>query len=105
MVYERLEKIRGDLQRAKEAREKADQRVKQLEQRLKEAENSQILADVGALKLSPEQLAQVLSMLKSGQLPNGEVPEKSEPISETAYDYDANKDEVDYESEDLEDEE
>ena len=43
-------------------------RLKELEQRLKDAENTQILAEVGALKLSPEQLKMFLEMATSGQL-------------------------------------
>ena len=68
-MYEKLDKLRAELDRAKQRRADADAKVKQLEQKLREAENSQILADVGALKLTPEQLAQFLQMAASGQLP------------------------------------
>ncbi len=68
-MYEKLDKLRTELDRAKQRRADADAKVKQLEQKLREAENSQILADVGALKLTPEQLAQFLQMAASGQLP------------------------------------
>ena len=68
-MYEKLDKIRAELDRARQRRAEADAKVKQLEQKLREAENSQILADVGALKLTPEQLAQFLQLAASGQLP------------------------------------
>lgn len=102
-MYEKLDKIRAELDRAKQRRAEADAKVKQLEQKLKEAESTQILADVGALKLTPEQLAQFLQLAASGQLPiptgNGssEVAQMKE-TEEKDYKYD-------YESEDLEDEE
>ena len=97
-MYEKLDKIRADLDRAKQRRAEADARVKQLELRLKEAENNQILADVGALKLTPEQLAQFLQMVSGTQQTAGEKTEdvQDETNVDTEYDYE--------ESEDLEDE-
>ena len=101
-MYEKLDKIRADLERAKKKRAEADAKVKQLEQKLKEAENTQILADVGALKLTPEQLAQFLQMAASGQLPvaHGNPVADVTPVSATEESDD------DYEeSEDFDDEE
>lgn len=97
-MYEKLDKIRADLDRAKRRRAEADARVKQLELRLKEAENSQILADVGALKLTPEQLAQFLQMVSGTQQTAGgkTADVQTETKADTEYDYE--------ESEDLEDE-
>lgn len=97
-MYEKLDKIRADLDRAKRRRAEADARVKQLELKLKEAENSQILADVGALKLTPEQLAQFLQMVSGTQQTAGEktADVQAETNVDTEYDYE--------ESEDLEDE-
>ena len=97
-MYEKLDKIRADLDRAKQRRAEADARVKQLELRLKEAENNQILADVGALKLTPEQLAQFLQMVSGTQQTAGEktADVQAETNVDTEYDYE--------ESEDLEDE-
>lgn len=97
-MYEKLDKIRADLDRAKRRRAEADVRVKQLELKLKEAENSQILADVGALKLTPEQLAQFLQMVSGTQQTAGEktADVQAETNVDTEYDYE--------ESEDLEDE-
>ena len=100
-MYEKLDKLRAELDRAKQRRADADAKVKQLEQKLREAENSQILADVGALKLTPEQLAQFLQMAASGQLPvaqgNPVADVTPVPATDEKDDYD--------ESEDFDDEE
>lgn len=99
-MYEKLDKLRAELGRAKQRRAEADAKVKQLEQKLKEAENTQILADVGALKLTPEQLAQFLQMAAGGQL---EAPQSAVLQGSVVTKQD---DEDDYdESEDFEDEE
>ena len=76
-MFEKLDKLRGDLERAKQRRADADAKVKALEEKLREAENSQVLADVNALKLTPEQVAQFLQLAASGQLPisgSGDLP-------------------------------
>ena len=78
-MYEKLDKIRAELERARQRKADADAKVKQLEQKLKEAENTQILADVGALKLTPEQVAQFLQMAAVGQLPVAQ----SNPIAQS----------------------
>ena len=102
-MYEKLDKLRAELERAKQRRADADAKVKQLEQKLREAENTQILADVGALKLTPEQLAQFLQLAASGQLPmaqNGPVGNYA-PVPATVQE----KDDDYEESEDFDDEE
>lgn len=100
-MYEKLDKLRAELDRAKQRRADADAKVKQLEQKLRAAENSQILADVGALKLTPEQLAQFLQLAASGQLPAAQ----SNPVV-SATPVSATEENNDYEeSEDFDDEE
>ena len=95
-MYEKLDKLRAELDRAKQRRADADAKVKQLEQKLREAENSQILADVGAMKLTPEQLAQFLQMAANGQLPMAQsapvVNVTLEPATEENDDYDERED-------------
>ena len=52
-------------------------KVKQLEAKLKEEENQQIVSDVASYNLSPEQLAQFLQLANSGRLQemlSGQVP-------------------------------
>lgn len=101
-MYEKLDKIRAELERARQRKADADAKVKQLEQKLKEAENTQILADVGALKLTPEQVAQFLQMAASGQLPI----EQSNPVEGPATIVATEVKDDDYdESEDFDDEE
>lgn len=81
-MYEKLDKLRGDLERAKQRRTEAEQKVKALEEKLREAENNQVIADVTALKLTPEQVAQFLQMAASGQLPmNGVAGNPVQPQS------------------------
>ena len=100
-MYEKLDKLRAELDRAKQRRADADAKVKQLEQKLREAENSQILADVGALKLTPEQLAQFLQLAASGQLP---AVQSNPVVSATLVSDTEEKDDCE-ESEDFDDEE
>ena len=98
-MYEKLDKIRAELDRARQRRAEADAKVKQLELKLREAENNQILADVGALKLTPEQLAQFLQLASAGQLGAAQpvvLNNTAETEQETMDDYE--------ESEDLDDE-
>lgn len=102
-MYEKLDKLRAELDRAKQRRADADAKVKQLEQKLREAENSQILADVGALKLTPEQLAQFLQLAASGQLPMAQS-NPVEGIAPTTTGRENDEDEYE-ESEDFDDEE
>lgn len=99
-MYEKLDKLRAELEKARQRRAEADAKVKQLEQRLKDAENTQILAEVGALKLSPEQLKMFLEMATSGQLGTTE-PAVIKGSTEVKEDIEND----DMESEDFDDEE
>ncbi len=99
-MYEKLDKLRAELEKARQRRAEADAKVKQLEQRLKDAENSQILAEVGALKLSPEQLKMFLEMATSRQL---EVEKAS--VFKASEDTKQDTMDDDMESEDFDDEE
>lgn len=77
-MYEKLDKLRADLKRAREKKVEIDAKIKNLEQRLREAEEAQILTDVKQLNLTPEQVARLLQLATSGQLPmpGGEEAEK-----------------------------
>lgn len=101
-MYEKLDKIRAELERARQRKADADAKVKQLEQKLKEAENTQILADVGALKLTPEQVAQFLQMAANGLLPIAQSNPVAEPTMKVTTEV---KDDEYDESEDFDDEE
>ncbi len=104
MVYEKLEKIRGDLAKAKEKRDEAEAKVKQLEQRLKEAEEKQILSDVGSFNLSPEQVAEFLQLMASGGLPQTGVSNPTSSANSVRNETTYNTTNEDDESEDFEDE-
>lgn len=69
-MYERLDKLRDELKRAEKRKEDADKKLKIAQDRLREAESTQILADVEALHLTPDQVGQFLSMAANGQLPD-----------------------------------
>ena len=45
-MYEKLDKLREELQRAIKRREAAEERVKQLEEKLREAEGNQIFCSL-----------------------------------------------------------
>ncbi len=97
-MYEKLDRLRADVERCKKRIEDDRARLKAAEAKLQEAENTQILADVGALNLSPEQLAELLRLVNSGNVVRTAstiCEEKKESIDEEEFD----------ESEDAEDEE
>lgn len=74
-MYERLDRLREEVKRCEKRMEDAQERLKAAQAKLKEAEATQILSDVGALNLTPEQLAQFLQMAASGALPaSGQYP-------------------------------
>ncbi len=84
-MYERLDKLRDELRKAEKRKEDADKKLKIAQDRLREAESTQILADVEALHLTTEQVGQFLSMAANGQLPGmGMDPRKSGPTKENA---------------------
>ena len=52
-MYARLDKLREDLQKAIAKRDEAEKKVKQLQAKLKEEENQQIVSDVASYNLTP----------------------------------------------------
>ena len=68
-MYEKLDKLRDEVRRAEKRKKTADERLKTAQEKLREAENLQSLSDVGALNMTPEQVAQFLKMAASGKLP------------------------------------
>ena len=103
-MYERLDKLRAEVERCKRKVEDDRVRLKAAEQKLQEAENSQILADVGALNLSPEQLADFLKLVANGQVGNvGTVSTVTAVSKET--EVETKDEDDDYDLEGLDDEE
>ena len=66
--YEKLDRIREDIKRDKAKVVKLQEQIKAKEAKLKEAEASQIVADVGAMNMTPEQLGEFLALIQSGGL-------------------------------------
>lgn len=107
-MYEKLDKLRDEVKRCEKRVADAQSKLKAAQDKLKEGEASQILSDVGALKMSPEELARVLELVKSGQLNQGAVANTSTETKTTytgSYSKDDDLDENDEENkEDTEDE-
>ena len=70
----KLEKIDADLKRARAKQAEWTQRVKELEDRYREEENSVIHNMVHAANLTPEQLAQIIALAGKGTV--GVYPEQ-----------------------------
>ena len=113
-MYAKLDKLRDDLKKAKAKRDAADAKVKQLEAKLKEEENQQIVSDVASYNLSPEQLAQFLQLANSGRLqemlsgqvpvPTGEITPamEKEPEADRKNEYESENEEEDFSDEENE---
>ena len=67
-MYEKLDKLRAEVKRWEQRIEDDKAKLRIAQEKLEKAENEQILADVGALKLKPEQLAEFLKLATSGKL-------------------------------------
>ena len=81
-MYEKLDKLRNIVKRSEKRLADAEKRLKEDRDKLKEEEATQILSDVEALNLTPEQLASVLALVKSGQL--GPLPFRTANENSTA---------------------
>ena len=64
----KLEKIGADLEKARQRRDQWEQRVKHLEERYREEENTVIYNMVQAANLTPEMLAQIIAMADQGKV-------------------------------------
>ncbi len=103
-MYEKIDRLREDLARARKRKSEADARVKACEARLKEAENNQILAEVGALKLTPEQVANLLKAASEAEDITVGVGRYTAPANKTINSTPVTEQDYD-ESEDFEDDE
>ena len=65
----RLNRLRDELKKARKRRDEWDVKVKDLERRYKEAENTCIHEMVHAASLSPEQLAELIRAASAGMIP------------------------------------
>lgn len=81
----KLDKIGADLEKARAKRDEWDAKVKDLEQKYREAENTMIHEMVHAANLTPERLAKIIQMAAT-QAP-GTFPDISENQNEEDYGY------------------
>ena len=65
--YDNLERMRRDIQKDRDKVEALLEQIKAKEAKLKEAEAVRVVADVEAMKLSPEQIGSLLGMIANGQ--------------------------------------
>ena len=72
-MSKRLEMIAQELEKLRKRRTRMDEQIRELEDKYKETENTEIHEIVHAAKLTPEQLAKVLKSLQHG-LPQGNIP-------------------------------
>ena len=102
-MYEKLDKLRAEVKRWEQRIEDDKAKLKLAQDKLKEAEHTQIIADVGALNLTPEQLAEFLKLAASGKLGGAGTAEayRSDEAKNAYTDATENEDET----EDFEDEE
>ena len=113
-MYARLDRLRAELKKAVIKRDAAEEKVQQIEAKLKEEENRQIVCNVASYNLSPEQLAEFLKLVKDGKLQamlNGNVPMPAgietdkKNIDVVKPDSDTDKEDSSYNEEDFLDEE
>lgn len=89
----RLNRLRDELKKARKRRDEWDVKVKDLERRYKEAENTCIHDMVHAANLTPEQLAELIRAASSG-LPYS-LPASGDLAKSEADDADNYLDEID----------
>ena len=72
-MSKRLEMIAQELEKLRKKRTRMDEQIRELEDKYKETENTEIHKIVHAANLTPEQLAKVLKSLQHS-LPQGKIP-------------------------------
>lgn len=101
----RLSRLKVELEKARRKRDEWEGKVKDLERRYKEAENTCIHEIVHAACLSPEQLAELIRAASNGMIPGMPVARKEESPKETREEEPEETSEEGFESEDTEKEE
>ena len=72
-MSKRLEMIAQELEKLRKKRTRMDEQIRELEDKYKETENTEIHEIVHAANLTPEQLAKLLKNLQHS-LPQGKIP-------------------------------
>ena len=67
-MYARLDRLRAELKKAVIKRDAAEEKVKQIEAKLKEEENRQIVCNVASYNMSPEELAEFNKVTQTNRL-------------------------------------
>ena len=88
----RLSRMREELTKARRKRDEWEAKVKDLERRYKEAENTCIHEMVHAASLSPEQLAELIRAASTGMIPGLPAAAREEEPGETAEEGPENED-------------
>lgn len=70
----KLDKIGADREKARKKRDEWDARYKELDQKYKEQENTEIHDMVHMAGLTPETLAELLNQLNTKKVPDGAFP-------------------------------
>lgn len=78
----KLEKRKEELEKARKKYEEWGNRVRELEKKYKEEEKTTVHDMVTAAELTPEQLAQIIRMAKTGELYYEKLAEKCEEESQ-----------------------
>lgn len=86
-MSKKLERIEADLARARAKREAWEQRVKELEQKYTEEENSEIHEVVRSFNLTPEELRELLKNRNGRTLAGFSEPVKEETAAEQEVDH------------------
>ena len=69
----KLDKIGADLEKARRKRTEWDAKVKELERKYRETENTEIQTMVHAANLTPDQLSELLRMFAADMVPKPEL--------------------------------
>lgn len=91
-MSKRLERIEADLARARAKRETWDQRVKELEQKYTEEENTEIHEVVRSFNLTPEELREFLQSRRNNA--SAKLPEAAPAEERTATEQEADYEEA-----------
>lgn len=81
----KLDKIGADLAKARKKKAEWEAKVVDLEKKYREVENSEIHEMVHAANLTPDQLAELLSMFASEMIPKAETINSVSEMEETDY--------------------
>lgn len=81
----KLDKIGADLAKARKKKAEWEAKVVDLEKKYREVENSEIHEMVHAANLTPDQLAELLSMFATEMIPKAETINSVSETEETEY--------------------